>query len=205
MLHGVIEHVEKELRKLIGIASQRRQRLCTLDVERHAGSLCLYLERGDSALEQARGHDIFARHRLPARFEAGDLKQPLDHPHKPPGLAVDDLGDVRYRVAARLALDDRLREPLDRGEGRAELVRDVGEERLLAPARALDLACHLVERRAHLRDLAGSGERDPRAVVAARESPHAADEIAQRARDRPREQRRNKDGERERDETAEGE
>ena len=69
----------------------------------------------------------------------------------------------------------------------------------------MDLARHLVERGPHLGDLARSSERDARAVVAARESPHAADEIAQRSRDRPREQRGDEDSECERNQTAEGE
>src|SRR5206468_12876211 len=114
---------------------------------------------------------------------ARDLKQALDHAHEPARLAVDDLRHVRDSVAARLALDDRLREPLDRRERRAQLVRDVGEEGLLAPASALDLARHLIERRAHLGDLAWPGEGNAGAVIAAGESPDSADEIAERARD----------------------
>src|SRR5437867_7872452 len=110
---------------------------------------------------------------------------------------------MRDRVAARLALNDRLREALDRRERRTQLVRDVGQERLLAAARALDLARHLVERRAHLGDLAWSGERDPRAVIAAGESPDAADQVAERARDGPRQKRGDEDRETERDESAE--
>ena len=110
---------------------------------------------------------------------------------------------MRDGVTSRLALDDRLGEPLDRGERRAQLMRDVGKERLLAPARALYLARHLVERGAHLRDLARARERDARAVVAAGESPDPADELAKGPRDRPCEQRRDEDREAERDEAAE--
>ena len=103
-------------------------------------------------------------------------------------------------VTARLAIDDGLRESLDRRERRAQLVRDVGEEGLLAAAGTLDLGGHLIERAAHLRDLARAGERHARAVVAAGESPDAGDEVAQRARDRARQQRRHDEREAERDE-----
>src|SRR3989442_6068 len=118
---------------------------------------------------------------------------------------MDDLGDVGDGVATRLAFDDRLREALDRRERRAQLVRDVGEESLLASAAPLDLARHLVERRAHLGDLTRSRERDPGAIVAASESPNARDKVAERARDRAREERGDENREAERDESAERE
>src|SRR5205814_10499129 len=131
--------------------------------------------------------------------------QSLDHADEPARLAMNDLRDMRDRVTAGLALDDRLGEPLDRRERRAQLMRDVGKERLLAPASALYLARHLVERGAHLRDLARSRERDAGAVVTAGETPDPADQLAKWPRDRPCEQRRDEDREAERDETAERE
>src|SRR5207302_2141981 len=205
VLHRVVEHVQEQLRQFVRIASQRRQGLRAGNVEGHARILGLHLERRHRALEQTRRRDVLAPDRLRPRLETGDLEQPLDHPDEPPRLAVDDLRHVRDRVAARLAFHDRLSEPLYRRERRAQLVRYVGEEGLLATARALDLARHLVERGAHLSDLARSRERDPSPVVAARESPHPGDEVAEWSRDRSREQRRDKDGEAERDETAERE
>ena len=133
MLHCVVEHVEEKLRELVRIAAQTRQRVRPGDIEAHARILRLHLECGDRAFEQTRGRDVLAGHRLRARLQARDLKKSLDHAHEPARLAVDDLRHVRDSVAARLALDDRLREPLDRRERRAQLMRDIGEEGLLAP------------------------------------------------------------------------
>ena len=67
---------------------------------------------------------------------------------------------------------------------------DVGEERLLAVARALDLAGHFVEGAAELGDLAGSRDRHARPVLTVREASRARDELAQRPRDRPRQEAR---------------
>ena len=126
------------------------------DVEANARVARLNVERGDRAREQPGGRDVFLRHRLSAGLELRDLQEPFDHAHEPPRLAVDDLAGSRDRISAGLALDDRLREALDRGEGCPQLVRDVGEERALAPSRALDLARHLVEGGAELGHLVRS-------------------------------------------------
>ena len=67
-------------------------------------------------------------------------------------------------------------------------MRDVREECLLAAAGALDLLRHVVEGAAQLGYLARTGHRNARTVLAAREPTCDGDEVAERPRDRAREQ-----------------
>jgi len=97
----------------------------------------------------------------------------------PARLALDDLRRARHAVTAGFTVRDRLRESVDGGERRSELVRDVREERLLAGPCALDLPGHLVERAAELFDLGRSAHRHPRRLIRA-ERTHPPDEPAKR-------------------------
>ena len=140
----------------------------------------MHVERRDRAAQEIGRADLLAREPLHAGLELRHLEEALDHPHEPPRFALDDLRRARDAFAtAGLAIGDRLREAVDRGERGTQLVRDVGEELLFARARALDLAGHLVERAAELLDLGRAAHGDAGGLIRA-ECADAADEPAER-------------------------
>ena len=67
------------------------------------------------------------------------------------GLVGDGIGRPDGRVAGGRAILERLREAADDGQGRAQIVADVGQQLTLCLARGADLGGHGVEGRAGAR------------------------------------------------------
>ena len=87
----------------------------------------------DGGVDDARELDVLpAQHDLPARH-AGDLHEVLDEAPEVPDLALDDLASPPRVVRRRGRRLEELRGDADRGERVAQLVRERGEELVLAP------------------------------------------------------------------------
>ena len=91
--------------------------------------LALFPMRERGPLEQLDEVDVHPREREAPRLEAGEVEQVADQPLEPRRLGRDHRVG---RLALGLALDDAVGErpdvPLDRGQRRAQLVRDAHQE-----------------------------------------------------------------------------
>ena len=92
-----------------------------------------------------------------ARFDLGEVEHLVDEPRQPLGLLDDDAEELRALagVEVRVVVQD-LGERADRGQRRAQLVRDGRDEVVLQP---VELLQPLV-RRAQLGGRAASSSRD---------------------------------------------
>ncbi len=130
VLHGVVEEIGERLADRRGVERDRRQRRRRrLPAEAEAG---LLEARAEGA--QRLAHDLFEIGRdelvaLPARFDPRQVEDVVDQLGEPAALGLDVLAvdaDLLRRLG--LAQPQQLAEHPDRGERRAQLVRDVGDE-----------------------------------------------------------------------------
>ena len=101
-------------------------------------------------------------------LDAGHVEQVVDQLDQPVGRLQDDLDELALAIGhvVRGALE-QLDEPLDRGEGAAQLVRGGGHELALGPLQTRTLA-HVVHGPHHARALvaeAGRGNRQRASAV----------------------------------------
>src|SRR5438093_6545104 len=80
-------------------------------------------------------------------------------------------------------IDDRLDVPLDHGEGRTQLVRDVREKTLSLGLAALELRAHLIERATERAQLAWPTHGHAHRVIARLDLPGGADQVPERRDD----------------------
>ena len=89
-----------------------------------------------------------------ARFHTRQVQQLLRHPKHALGFLVHDRrGASALVLIQQAAIDQSLAEPDQAGEGRLELVRDIGQKIALDLPCPLDGLAHPVERRAEHPDL----------------------------------------------------
>ena len=147
--HGVLDEVRDDLVDALGVA--RRDRVVLgLDAQLDAlGHVQPRLARG--LLEQVADAERPAVERLGLGLQAREVEQLGDE-----AAEALDLGEHRrdgLRVGGLDAVGDVLELGLQRGDRRAQLVRDVGDEVAALAVDLLELGGHRVERARELADL----------------------------------------------------
>jgi hypothetical protein len=102
----------------------------------------------------------------------------VTRPAEPLGLR--QRGAQRHRVGLRNPVHDVLQHGLQRGDRRAQLVGDVGDQLASLLVGGLQVGRHLVERQCQLADLVTGGGPDPAAVVALRHGTGGGGHLPQR-------------------------
>ena len=95
-------------------------------------------------------------------------------------LGLGERGPQRGRVGRGHAVDEVLQHRPQRGDRRAQLVGDVGDQLAPLPVHRGELGRHRVERAGQLADLVPGRRRDPARVVARRHRPGGRGHLAQR-------------------------
>ena len=179
--HRVLHEVVQHALELLGVAADRgdvaRDALC----QHESLALRLGAERLDGLVDQLGDADPGQRPRDVAGLEPCELEEVVDQRR--------ERRDVALRAPQRVgglfgpcddAVVDRLDEQPQRREGRAQVVRDGGDQVAPGPvgvvslgSHALEHGCHLVGRGGQVAQLARAGRLDPVRQVARRERPEA--------------------------------
>ncbi len=122
---------------------------------RHSEREVVRLSVGPKAIDRGGGdvHEVdgpLIERELP-RLEPGEVEKVTDQAFEPARLSEDHL--ARGRRVARRAVGDRLCVAADRGERRAQVVRDGQQELLLEALRTFERARHRVDRAGEVGDL----------------------------------------------------
>jgi hypothetical protein len=121
-----------------------------------------------------------------AGLQPGQVQQRADQPRQPPGLRQRRL--QRLGVGPGDAVGEVLQQRLQGGEGRAQLVADVGHQAAALLVDAREVGGHRVEGAGQLADLVAGGRRHPHVVVAAGHPAGGRRHLAQRRRRAARQQ-----------------
>ena len=169
----VREQVRDHLQHAVAVGDDRRRVGILVELEVDLAAPRLLAEARVGALDEHADVDLLRVHREPVRVELRQVEHVADEPLEPDRLAGDDvergpleLGVVEQPVA------DRVDVALDRGQRRAELVRDRHQELPLALLGRRQPRRHLVELLGQAADLvAAAAGRHAHGVVARARSP----------------------------------
>ncbi len=155
--HRVLDEVRDDLVQTFGVGVEPEVARDDLDLEVHVGGVQLRL--ADRVLEHRPHLERVAVERQRARLEAGEVEELLHQPAEP--LDLGEHRAQRLRVGLADAVDEVLEHGLQRGDRRAQLVADVGDEVAAQPVGLGELGRHLVERARERADLVVRHRRRP--------------------------------------------
>ena len=180
-LERVLDQVGHHLREPVGVGCGAKPLAVAGDREGDAGVFGRRSEAFGRVHDQLADVDRARLEREAAGVEPGQREQIAHEPLEAPRLGGDHRG--RLGVIGSGPVRDRLGEAADRGQGRAQVVRDRQEELALEAAGTVELGRHGVDGAGEDGELVVVvGHRDPCREVARRDAGRGGLRVAERAR-----------------------